>query len=559
MMFKREFADVISKTGMVPLKDLRPLLIDRDLSKVTELELLKFDFFDDVKFAKLLANKYKIPFMESVDNKILSSNLALLKKGNVIKYRCIPIKKTNKAVSVAIYDPTMAKGKEELQVLLQYPVEFCLISLSSWKEAYDQVRESITEILEHVREVKVDDDQDMLQKDNRTEEEIGHEVITYVNKILVEAYLKKASDIHVEIYEKVFRIRFRIDGTLQEYHRPKLKMAPPIISRIKLLAQMDISEKRRPQDGRIKLAIGENVIDLRVSSLPTLFGEKVVLRILDSVNLQTDLTKLGIEKTQLEKFQRGIIRPYGMCLVTGPTGSGKTTTMYSALSELNQEGKNLSTIEDPVEFNLLGINQVNVNKEAGLTFASALKSFLRQDPDILMVGEIRDLEVGEIAVEAALTGHLLLSTLHTNDAPSTVTRLLNMGIQPFLIVACLNVIIAQRLCRMICTHCREIQDIPEKQLIDCGISPESSGKVNIYKGKGCNHCGRTGYSGRVAIHEVMELTPSVKKLILKEASTQEIKGQAIRDGMKSLRMSALTKVVKGLTTLEEAIINSASD
>ena len=325
------------------------------------------------------------------------------------------------------------------------------------------------------------------------------------------------------------------------------------------MASLDISEKRKPQDGRIKLAIGGKPIDYRVSSLPTLFGEKVVLRLLDQSNLQLDMTKLGFEAKQIEVFQRGIYNPYGMVLVTGPTGSGKTTTLYSALAELNKENTNISTAEDPCEFNLEGINQVNVRKEVGLTFASALKSFLRQDPDIIMVGEIRDYEVGEIAVEAALTGHMVLSTLHTNDAPSTITRLLNMGIEPFLVVAALNVVVAQRLCRKICSGCRHTHSVPVQELVACGFAPASAEKIKVYKGKGCDLCNGTGYKGRVAIYEVLEMTPRVRDMVLKNASSDEIKAAAIKEGMKTLRMSALTKVAQGMTTLEEALSNSASD
>jgi type IV pilus assembly protein PilB len=332
-----------------------------------------------------------------------------------------------------------------------------------------------------------------------------------------------------------------------------------VVSRLKIMSQMDISEKRKPQDGRIKLLIGGKPIDYRVSSLPTLFGEKVVLRLLDSTNLQLDMTKLGFEQKQIDVFKEGILRPYGMCLVTGPTGSGKTTTLYSALAELNTPDNNISTAEDPVEFNLEGVNQVNVRKDIGLTFASSLKAFLRQDPDIIMVGEIRDLEVGEIAVEAALTGHLVLSTLHTNDAPATVTRLLNMGIEPFLVVAALNVVVAQRLCRKICINCREDRKTSIDELISCGFAPASAEKIKVYQGRGCEACNNTGYKGRVAIYEVLAMTPKIRELIIKHSSTDEIKKQAIRDGMKTLRMCALTKVAQGLTTLEEALANSASD
>jgi type IV pilus assembly protein PilB len=307
------------------------------------------------------------------------------------------------------------------------------------------------------------------------------------------------------------------------------------------------------------LMIAGKPIDYRVSSLPTLFGEKIVMRLLDQSNLQLDMTKLGFEAKQLEVFKEGIHRPFGMCLVTGPTGSGKTTTLYSALAELNSPDNNICTAEDPVEFNLEGINQVNVKKEIDLTFARALKAFLRQDPDIIMVGEIRDIEVGEIAIEAALTGHLVLSTLHTNDAPATVTRLLNMGVEPFLVVAALNVVVAQRLCRKICMNCREEKKVTVEELVACGFAPTSAEKIKVYQGRGCDVCNKTGYKGRVAIYEVLAMTPRVREIVLKHGSSDDIKRQAIKDGMKTLRMCALTKVAQGLTTLEEAIGNSASD
>ncbi|MEC7274925.1 MAG: ATPase, T2SS/T4P/T4SS family [Bdellovibrionota bacterium] len=554
-MFRKEFAEVISQTGMIPVKDMRGMLQDSDPKKVSELDLLSLDFFDDIKFAKVLAEKYKLTFIDLSKAKIKERTLKLIKKNDVVKYRVLPIQKTAKAVSVAIYDPTVVEFKTELQTIFQHQVEFILTNLASWNKIYGRVTESIDELLSTIKEVKPEDDKDEAVK----EEDIGDEIILYVNKMLAESFIKKASDIHVEPYEKTFRIRFRIDGTLHEVDSPSPKLARPLISRLKILAQLDISEKRKPQDGRIKLSIGGQPIDYRVSTLPTLFGEKVVLRLLDQSNLQLDMTKLGFEQKQLDVFKNGIYQPYGMCLVTGPTGSGKTTTLYSGLAELNKVKTNISTAEDPVEFNLDGINQVNVRKEVGLTFASALKAFLRQDPDIIMVGEIRDLEVGEIAVEAALTGHLVLSTLHTNDAPSTVTRLLNMGIEPFLVVGSLNVVVAQRLCRRICTECREVVDASVEELIACGIAPSSASKIKVYEGKGCEYCNHSGYKGRVAIYEVLDMTAGVKDLVLKHASADEIKKQAIKDGMKTLRMCALTKVAQGLTTLSEAVMNSASD
>lgn len=555
-MFRKEFAKIISETGMIPAKDMRSMLLDKDENTISELKLTELSFFDDVKFAKVLAEKHSLTFIDFTKAKVKERTLKLIKKIDVLKYRVLPIQKSAKAVSLAIYDPSVIEMRPELQTLFQHHVEFILTSISAWKKIYGNVTETIDELLHTIHEVRPDDKENDV---NTKEDDVGEEVVTYVNKILAEAFIKKVSDIHIEPYEKSFRIRFRVDGSLMVAHEPNLKFMRPIISRLKILAQMDISEKRKPQDGRIKLSVGGQAIDYRVSALPCLFGEKVVLRLLDQSNLQLDMTKLGFEVKQLDVFQNGIHQPYGMCLVTGPTGSGKTTTLYSALAELNTLETNISTAEDPVEFNLEGINQVNVKKAVGLTFPAALKAFLRQDPDIIMVGEIRDLEVGEIAVEAALTGHLVLSTLHTNDAPSTITRLLNMGIEPFLVVGSLNVVVAQRLCRKICMECREPDNVSVEELVACGFSPSSADKIKPYKGKGCDFCGGSGYKGRVAIYEVLDLTPLVKELILKNSSSDDIKKQAIKDGMKTLRMSALTKVAQGLTTLDEAVINSAAD
>lgn len=541
---------------MVPIKDLRPLLLDKDPGVVSELGLLKFDFFDDVKFAKQLAENYNLTFIDLSKAKIKDRILKLAKKSDVLKYRMVPIQKSANAVSVAIFDPSVASMRAELQTVFQSPVEFILTNLSAWDKIYSRVTESIDELLDTIKEVLPDS---MREQETVREEDIGSEVITFVNRILADAFLKKASDIHIEPYEKIFRIRFRVDGKLVEVAEPPKKLMLPMISRLKIMAQLDIAERRKPQDGRIKLQIGGAPIDYRVSSLPTLFGEKIVLRLLDSSNLQLDMTKLGFEAKQLAVFKEGIHQPFGMCLVTGPTGSGKTTTLYSAIAELNKVATNISTAEDPVEFNLQGINQVNVRRDIGLTFASALKSFLRQDPDIIMVGEIRDLEVGEIAVEAALTGHLVLSTLHTNDAPSTVTRLINMGIEPFLVVGALNVIVAQRLCRRICVECKTEHKVSVEELVACGIAPQSASKIKVFKGAGCDYCNNTGYKGRVAIYEVMGMSPGLKELILRNASSDDLKKQAIKDGMKTLRMTALTKVAQGLTTLDEAVMNSGSD
>jgi type IV pilus assembly protein PilB len=553
-MIRQEFINIVTGTGMATLKELRRMSMGPD-SEIGEFDLLSLPHFDENKFAKLCVDRFSMTFIDLKNAKVPTETLTAIKRRQIIKYRSIPIQQTPNKITLATFDPSIIKeAQAELSDVYKKQTEFILTNISSWKKLFSSIKESVEDLISNIQEVSSNADSSEIKA-----EDIPDDVVTFVNRLLAEAFVKKASDIHVEPYEKIFRIRLRIDGGLQEVAQPPRAMMPAVISRMKIMAQMDISEKRKPQDGRIKLLIGGQPIDYRVSSLPTLFGEKMVMRLLDSSNLQLDMTKLGFEAKQLEVFQEGIHRPYGMCLVTGPTGSGKTTTLYSALADLNTIDNNISTAEDPVEFNLEGINQVNVKKEVGLTFAAALKAFLRQDPDIIMVGEIRDVEVGEIAVEAALTGHLVLSTLHTNDAPATITRLLNMGIEPFLVVAALNVIVAQRLCRKICANCREEHPTSLEELIACGYAPASAAKIKVFKGKGCNICNGSGYKGRVAIYEVLAVTPKVRELILKHASTDDIKKQAIRDGMKTLRMSALTKVAQGLTTLEEAVGNSASD
>lgn len=554
-MIRKEFVEVVTNTGMATLKELRKLSLNKDEDDVSELQLLAIPHFDENKFAKIVSEKFSLTFIDLKNAKVAKETLKTLKKRYITKYRAIPIQITPAKVTLATFDPTVTGYKKDIGQLLGKPAEIILTNISSWRKLFSNVEDDVDDLVNTVVEVKGNDAIDEEVK----AEDIGQDIVTFVNRILAEAYVKKASDIHVEPYERAFRVRFRMDGSLVEVARPPKAMMLPVVSRLKIMSQLDISEKRKPQDGRIKLQIGGNPIDYRVSCLPTLFGEKVVLRLLDQSNLQLDMTKLGFEPKQIEVFQRGIHNPYGMCLVTGPTGSGKTTTLYSALAELNTPDTNISTAEDPCEFNLEGINQVNVKKDVGLTFAAALKAFLRQDPDIIMVGEIRDYEVGEIAVEAALTGHMVLSTLHTNDAPSTITRLINMGIEPFLVVAALNVIVAQRLCRKICLNCREHIEVSKPELISVGFAPASAEKIRVFKGKGCDACNGTGYKGRVAIYEVLETTPKLRELILKNASSDDIKRQAIKDGMKTLRMCALTKVAQGLTTLEEAIANSSSD
>src|SRR6266480_694645 len=387
--------------------------------------------------------------------------------------------------------------------------------------------------------------------------EVNDADVKLVNLVLTDAVKRGASDIHMEPYEKEFRVRFRIDGVLQSIMSPPLKLKDAITSRVKIMAKLDISEKRLPQDGRImlKMNVGgrKKQLDFRVSTLPTLWGEKIVMRLLDKENLRLDMTKLGFESESLVKFEKAILKPYGMVLVTGPTGSGKTNTLYSSIARLNTPETNIMTAEDPVEFNLPGINQVQVRENIGLNFAAALRSFLRQDPNIILVGEIRDFETAEIAIKAALTGHLVLSTLHTNDAPSTISRLMNMGIEPFLVATSVNLICAQRLVRRICGNCKEELEVPHQALIDAGYTTEEAKTTKIYHGKGCSTCGKRGYKGRTGLYEVMEINDELRELILVGASALELKKKAIEQGMITLRRSGLIKVAAGMTTMEEVL------
>ena len=394
-----------------------------------------------------------------------------------------------------------------------------------------------------------------LQELERSTEEAP--VVRFCNLILTDALRRGASDIHIEPYEREFRVRFRIDGVLYVVMNPPMKLRDAMISRLKIMAKMDISEKRLPQDGRIKIRMNNHgkmrELDYRVSTLPTLWGEKVVLRLLDKENLMLDMTKLGFEVESLKYFEEAIFKPWGMVLVTGPTGSGKTNTLYSAISQLNTPETNIMTAEDPVEFNLTGVNQVQMKESIGLNFAAALRSFLRQDPNIVLVGEIRDFETAEIAVKAALTGHLVLSTLHTNDAPSTINRLMNMGIEPFLVATSVHLIVAQRLVRRICKECTAPIEVPAQALIDAGFTPEDAKDIQPQKGRGCGTCNNTGYKGRVGLYEVFRVTDEVRQLVLEGASSIELKARAMEDGMISLRYSGLRKVKLGMTTMEEVV------
>jgi type IV pilus assembly protein PilB len=524
--------------------------------------LIKLGFLTDETLVEFLSEQYGVPAVSLSHEDVEASITKLVPYDIAYKYQIFPVSRSGATLTIAMTDPSNVFAIDDIKFMTGYEVKPVIASETGIKEAitkhYEQsdalqtVVDSMAGLDGEGLDLIHDEEEDVDESDLKNASEEAP-VVKLVNLVLGEAILRGASDIHMEPYEKTYRIRYRVDGVLYDVMQPPSRLKAALSSRIKIMSELDIAERRVPQDGRIKLKIKDKAVDLRVSTLPTLFGEKIVMRILDQSSLTLDLTKLGFEEKALNDFQEAINSPFGMVLVTGPTGSGKTTTLYSALSTINSGDVNIMTAEDPVEYNLLGINQVHVKEDIGLTFAAALRSFLRQDPDIVMVGEIRDFETAEIAVKAALTGHLVLSTLHTNDAPSTISRLLNMGIEPFLISAAVVLILAQRLARKICEECKEIEDVPESTLRDTGFSEEEVATVKCYKGTGCTACGGTGYKGRIALYEVMTVKDEMKESILKGASTMELKKEAIKLGMRTLRMAGLVKIKEGVTTLDEVL------
>jgi type IV pilus assembly protein PilB len=521
--------------------------------------LAKLGYINDEEITNFLSNQYRLPAVNLDEYEIDSDVIKLVNKDVCFKHGIVPVSRSGSSLIVAMSDPTNLHAIDDIKFLTGYNVEPVVASETSIQAAIDRYYNagpSYEEVLEDFQLEDEDIDFDAEQDDvNTMDLEKASEdapVVRLVNVLLLNAIKKGASDIHVEPYEKRLRVRYRVDGVLQEEMTPPLKLKAALVSRLKIMSQLDIAERRLPQDGRIKLKMGKGrEMDFRVSVLPTMWGEKVVLRLLDKGNLQLDMAKLGFDPKPLADFKWAIDQPWGMVLVTGPTGSGKTTTLYSALSDLNKPSVNISTAEDPVEYNLHGINQVQMHEEIGLNFAAALRSFLRQDPDVIMVGEIRDFETAEIAVKAALTGHMVLSTLHTNDAPATISRLLNMGVEPFLITASVNLVLAQRLARRICAECKQPAPLDEKVLLDVGCTPEQIKGANIMRGTGCPTCNNSGYKGRVALYEVMRFTDELKELVLQGASTAELKLAAIKGGMATLRMSGISKMLEGMTTPEE--------
>ena len=589
-----KLGEILVRENLISPQHLREALdYQREHGGRLGFNLVKLGLVSDDMITAVLSRQYGIPSVNLDLFHIEENVLRLIPQEVAQKHSVLPLSRVGATLTLAMVDPTNVFAMDDVKFMTGLNVEPVVVAEASIQEAIAKYYGSGKEIelsslsdevvyegagkaanggITHADLVSLDtidfdatssEDVEVLEDNeeidlttlSRMSEDAP--VVRLVNVLLVDALRRGASDIHVEPYEKELRIRFRIDGVLYDIMHPPLKLRDALISRVKIMSKLDISEKRLPQDGRIKIKVKvdsrSRELDFRVSTLPTLFGEKVVLRLLDKENLMLDMTKLGFEPDSLEKFQRNIAKPYGMVLVTGPTGSGKTNTLYSALQSLNTIETNIMTAEDPVEFNLVGVNQVQMKEQIGLNFAAALRSFLRQDPNIILVGEIRDFETAEIAIKAALTGHLVLSTLHTNDAPSTISRLMNMGIEPFLVATSVNLIQAQRLIRRICKDCKQEHPTPPEALIEVGFTAEEAKKLKTYKGKGCSTCNNTGYKGRIGLYEVLEVSDEIRELILIGASALELRKKAIDDGMISLRESGLQKIRNGVTTIEEVV------
>jgi type IV pilus assembly protein PilB len=547
--------------------------------------LVKMGVVKDEEITALLSKQYGVPSINLTQFEIDPGVIKLIPADTATKYQIVPLSRAGATLTIAMTDPTNVFAMDDIKFMTGYNVEPVVASETAVIEAiakyYPAVAKGVAaaaaresaggasaldmatrgleelQALEGASDVEVLEELEEISAEALAKQGEDAPVVRLVNVVLMSAIQKGASDIHIEPYEKELRVRYRIDGILYNMMSPPMKFRDAISSRVKIMSKLDIAEKRLPQDGRIKIRFNEGgvpkEIDFRVSVLPTLFGEKIVMRLLDKDKLMLDMTKLGFEPESLAKFESAILRPWGMVLVTGPTGSGKTNTLYSSISKINTPETNIMTAEDPVEFNLVGINQVQVRESIGLNFAAALRSFLRQDPNIILVGEIRDFETAEIAVKAALTGHLVLSTLHTNDAPSTINRLMNMGIEPFLVASSVHLICAQRLVRKVCANCKEPAPLPPAALIQAGFTPELAAEVIPMKGKGCDKCNQTGYKGRVGLYEVMEIAEELRELILVGASGLELRRKAIEEGMITLRQSGLRKVQGGMTTVEEVV------
>jgi type IV pilus assembly protein PilB len=560
--------DLLIREGLITPEQFRAAQRDaRQNNNRLGYSLVKLGFVQETELTRAMARQYRVPAVDLsrvvVDPRILK----LIPPEQAVKHMVLPLRRVGRTLTVAMANPTDAVAIENLKFITRHDIEPVIVgefTLRKSLEQYYNIKDddSLNQLLESIEgaddDVQVVEDSDEEVNVAALQAQIEDApVVKLINGLLTDAVLRGASDIHIEPFEKEIRIRYRIDGVLREMMKPPMKMKAALTSRVKILSQLNIAERRVPQDGRIKLKMKDRVVDFRVSTLPVIFGEKIVLRILDKSNLTLDLEKFGLEPKAEKDFMHAIMNPYGMVLVTGPTGSGKTTTLYSALSKVNTDEVNIMTAEDPVEYNIYGINQVQVRNEIGMTFAAALRAFLRQDPNIIMVGEIRDIETGGIAIKASLTGHLVLSTLHTNDAPSTITRLIDMGLEPFNVAAALNCVTAQRLVRRICTRCKEEVTYPDEYLEASRLTDEHA-KLTFYKGKGCDACGGSGFKGRAGLYEVMSMSTELRRMIMHGASSDELREQGLKEGMLTLRMDGMMKVSRGTTTLEEVIKETAA-
>ncbi|HKR66634.1 MAG TPA: type IV-A pilus assembly ATPase PilB [Thermoanaerobaculia bacterium] len=560
--------ELLTKASLISQDQLKEALrVQKETGGKLGETLIKLGFVSEEDITECLSQQFGVPSINLQHFEIDSGVIKLIPGDVARKYNILPVNKTGATITIAMADPTNVFAMDDIKFMTGYNVEPVVASELGIKAAIDNYYGTtssleLKKVMEDLQQAETAD-LEVLEEDEELDvtaladsaEEAP--VVKLCNLILTDAIKRGASDIHIEPYEKEYRVRFRIDGILYEIMNPPLKLKDAMTSRMKILSKLDISEKRLPQDGRIKLKIKledkNKELDFRVSVLPTLFGEKIVMRLLDKDNLRLDMTKLGFEPESLARFEEAIFKPWGMVLVTGPTGSGKTNTLYSALSKVNSPEVNIMTAEDPVEFNLPGINQVQMKEQIGLNFAATLRSFLRQDPNIILVGEIRDFETAEIAIKAALTGHLVLSTLHTNDAPSTINRLMNMGIEPFLVATATQLIAAQRLVRRVCSQCKEVVDMAPQALLNVGYKKEEIGTFNVYKGRGCEKCNNTGYKGRVGLIEVMVIDDDIRDLILSGGTAIDIKKKAMENGMITLRRSGLIKIKDGTTTIEEVV------
>ena len=562
----RRLGDRLVVEGLITADQLqRALAEQKGTREKLGSVLVRMNFLTEDKLLSFLSRQYSVPSVALSHLDIDPEVLKLVPSQLAERLHVLPVKRSGNVLTLAMADPTNVLALDDIAFFTNLQIQPVVASELAIRQATERaygdqgtrMADMMSELEEAEPDVEVVEGQDELagKTDVFELKESADEapVVRLMNMILVDAIRRGASDIHLEPYEKIFRVRFRIDGVLHEIMGPPKRLEAALTSRVKIMANLDIAERRLPQDGRIKLRYHQREIDFRVSTLPTIFGEKTVMRILDKESLQLDLTKLGFDPWSLDQFSRAITSPHGMIMITGPTGSGKTTTLYSAINTINSPDINIMTAEDPVEYNLKGVNQLHVNDEIGRTFAAALRSFLRQDPDVILVGETRDLETAQIAIRAALTGHLVLTTIHTNDCPSTVARLLDMGIPPFLVASALLLILAQRLARKVCNDCKESYEADEESLVPYGHVPEGLGKVSFYRGKGCQNCSFTGMKGRVAIYEVMPVSQEIRDLILHNASTNEIREVARAQGMHSLRQNGLLKVLEGTTTVEEVL------